>query len=105
MQYPQVEVQWQRTKYNYHLLIYRFEHETFVVPNSPILPMLGGSQLPIWISILGHNNPILNLNPKTQAKKILTIYNTSNGKIALRKHVIVNHFIVLKKLKKKLIIL
>jgi len=46
--------------------------------------------------IFGHNNPVLNLNPKTQAKKRLTIYNTSNDKIALIKHVNVDHFIILK---------
>jgi hypothetical protein len=44
--------------------------------------------------IFGHNNPVLNLNPKTQAKKRLTIYNTSNDKIALIKHVNVDHFII-----------
>jgi hypothetical protein len=72
-----------------------------VVPNSPVLPMLGGFQLPIWISILVHNNPILNLNPKTQAKKRLTIYNTSNGKITLKKHVIVDRFIIFLKIKEE----
>jgi hypothetical protein len=34
-----------------------------------------------------HNSPILNINPKTQAKKGLIIYNLSNGIIALKKHV------------------
>jgi hypothetical protein len=29
--------------------------------------------------ILCHNNPILNVNPKIQAKKILIIYNRFNG--------------------------
>ncbi len=29
--------------------------------------------------ILCHNNPILNVNPKTQAKKGLIIYNSFNG--------------------------
>jgi hypothetical protein len=47
--------------------------------------------------ILCHSNPILNLNPKTQARKGLIIYNTINGIIALRKHVNSNHSNVLKK--------
>jgi hypothetical protein len=38
-----------------------------------------------------HNNPILNLNPKTQARKGLFIYNTTNGITTLRKHVNSNH--------------
>jgi hypothetical protein len=37
--------------------------------------------------ILCHNNPILNLNPKNQARKWLIIYNIINGIIALRKYV------------------
>ncbi len=37
--------------------------------------------------IICHNNLILNLNPKTQARKGLIIYNTINGIAALRKHV------------------
>jgi len=41
--------------------------------------------------ILCHNNPILNLNPKTQARKGLFIYNTTNGITTLRKHVNSNH--------------
>jgi hypothetical protein len=36
--------------------------------------------------ILCHNNPILNVNPKTKARKRL-IYNSYNGIAALRKHV------------------
>jgi hypothetical protein len=43
--------------------------------------------------ILCYNSPILNLNPKTQARRGLIIYNTSSGIIALRKHVHVNHSI------------
>jgi hypothetical protein len=38
-----------------------------------------------------HNNPILNLNPKSQARKGLFIYNTTNGITTLRKHVNSNH--------------
>jgi hypothetical protein len=34
-----------------------------------------------------HNNSILNLNPKTQTRRGLIKYNTTNGIIALRKHV------------------
>ncbi len=41
--------------------------------------------------ILCHNNPIFNLNPKTQARKGLFIYNTTNGITTLRKHVNSNH--------------
>ncbi len=37
--------------------------------------------------ILCHNNPILNVNPKIQARKGLIIYNTTNGIATLRKHV------------------
>jgi hypothetical protein len=37
--------------------------------------------------ILCHNNPILNLNPKIQARKRLIIYNIMNGITALRLHV------------------
>jgi hypothetical protein len=33
------------------------------------------------------HSPTLNLNPKTQARKGLIIYNTTNGIIALKKHV------------------
>ncbi len=42
--------------------------------------------------IFCHNNPILNVNPKTQAKKKLTIYNTTNGIATLRKYVNSNHY-------------
>jgi hypothetical protein len=38
-----------------------------------------------------HNNPVLNVNPKTQARKGLIIYNSSNGIIALREHVDSDH--------------
>jgi hypothetical protein len=34
--------------------------------------------------IVCHNNPILNLNPKTQARKGLIIYKTTNGIATLR---------------------
>jgi hypothetical protein len=51
--------------------------------------------------IFGHSNPILNLNSKTQARKGLIIYNTTNYIIALRKHVNANHSHVLKKIKIK----
>jgi len=54
--------------------------------------------------ILCHNNLILNLNPKTQARKWLTIYNTINGIAALKKHVNSNHSNVLKKLKRWIVL-
>jgi hypothetical protein len=41
----------------------------------------------IMCCIICNNNPILNLNPKTQARKWLIIYNTTSGIIALKKHV------------------
>jgi hypothetical protein len=37
--------------------------------------------------ILCHNNTILNVNPKTQARKGLIIYNSFNGIVALRKQI------------------
>jgi hypothetical protein len=41
--------------------------------------------------ILCHNDPILNVNPKTQARKGLVIYNSSNGIVALRKRANSDH--------------
>ncbi len=52
--------------------------------------------------ILCHNNPILNVNQKTQARKGLIIYNSSYGIVALRKHVNLDHPNSLKKFKKKI---
>jgi hypothetical protein len=52
--------------------------------------------------IFYHNNPILNINPKTQARKGLIICNSSNGIIALRKHVNLDHPNILKKFEKKI---
>jgi hypothetical protein len=49
--------------------------------------------------ILCHNNPILNVNPKTQARKRLITYNTTNGIDNL------NHLNIFFNLKKKLIFL
>jgi hypothetical protein len=51
--------------------------------------------------IICHNNPILNVNLKTQARKWLIIYNSSNGITTLRKHVNSNHLNILKKFEKK----
>jgi hypothetical protein len=51
--------------------------------------------------IFSHSNPILNLNPKTQARKGLIIYNITNGITTLRKHVNVDHSNVLKKFEKE----
>jgi hypothetical protein len=48
--------------------------------------------LEIMHYIFSYNSLILNLNPKTQVRKGLIIYNTFNGIIALRKHVNVDHF-------------
>ncbi len=55
--------------------------------------------------ILCHNDPILNVNPKTQARKGLIIYNSSNGIVALKKYVNLDHPKKKIKLKKKLIVL
>jgi hypothetical protein len=41
--------------------------------------------------IFCHNNPILNLNPKNQARKGLIIYNTTTIITMLRKHVNLDH--------------
>jgi hypothetical protein len=49
-----------------------------------------------------HNNPILNLNPKTQARKGLIIYDITNGIATLKKHVNTNHSNVLKKIKEEM---
>jgi len=49
--------------------------------------------------ILCHNNPILKVNRKTQARKGLIIYNSSYGIVALRKHVNLDHPNSLKKFK------
>jgi hypothetical protein len=51
--------------------------------------------------ILCYNNPILNLNPKTQAKRRLIIYNTTNGITTLIEYVNLDHFNISKILKKK----
>jgi hypothetical protein len=61
--------------------------------------------LQIMQCILCHNNPILNKNPKTQARKGLIIYESFNHIVALRKHVNLNHLNILKNLKKNLIVL
>jgi hypothetical protein len=41
--------------------------------------------------ILCYSSPILNLNPKTQGRRGLIIYNTTNGIITLKKHVNVDY--------------
>jgi hypothetical protein len=56
--------------------------------------------LQIMHCILCHNNPILNLNPKPQTRKGLFIYKKTNGIIALRKHVNLNHHNVFLKIEK-----
>jgi hypothetical protein len=50
--------------------------------------------------ILSHNNLVLNLYPKIQARKGLITYNKTNGITPLRKHVNSNHCNVFKFLKK-----
>jgi hypothetical protein len=55
----------------------------------------------MWF-ILCHNNPILNINPKTKARKGLIIYDSSNHIVALRKHVNLNHLNILKKFEEKI---
>jgi hypothetical protein len=53
--------------------------------------------------IFCHNNPILNVNPKTQARKWLIIYiNHTNGIVALKKHVNLDHFNISKKFEKEI---
>jgi hypothetical protein len=52
--------------------------------------------------ILCHNNPILNVNPKTRASNGLIIYNSYNGIAALRKHVNSYHHNILKKFEEKI---
>jgi hypothetical protein len=42
-------------------------------------------------SIICHNHPVLNLNPKIQDRKGLIIYNTINNIVTLRKHVNSDH--------------
>jgi len=56
--------------------------------------------LQIMCCILCYNSPILNLNPKIQARKKLIIYNTINGITTLKKHVNLNHSNLLIKFKK-----
>jgi len=46
--------------------------------------------------IFCYNSPILFCNPKTQARKGLIIYNTTNGITTLKKHVNAKHFIIAK---------
>jgi hypothetical protein len=50
--------------------------------------------------ILCQKNPILNVNPKNQAKKRLIIFNTTNGITTLRKHVNLHHSNILTKFEK-----
>ncbi len=44
----------------------------------------------------------MNLNPKTQARKGLIIYDTTNGIVTLRKHVNIDHSNVLKKIEEEI---
>jgi hypothetical protein len=57
--------------------------------------------LQITCCILCYNSPILNLNPKIQARKKIIIYNTINGITTLKKHVNLNHSNLLINFKKK----
>ncbi len=49
--------------------------------------------LQIMHCIFCHNNLILNLNPKTQARKGFIIYNTTNGITTLKRHDNLDHCI------------
>ncbi len=51
--------------------------------------------------IFCYNNPILNVKPKTQARKGLIIYNTNNTIAPLRKHVNLDHSNILKKFERE----
>ncbi len=51
--------------------------------------------LQVMHCIICYNSPILNLNSKTQVRRELIVYNTTNGITTLRKHVNVNHLIIL----------
>jgi hypothetical protein len=52
--------------------------------------------------ILCHNNPILNINPKTQVRKGLIIYYSSNGITALKKYVNSNYLNIYKKIEEEI---
>jgi hypothetical protein len=52
--------------------------------------------------IFCHSNPILNVNPKTRARKRVIIYNSSNGINTLRKHVNSDHLNIFLKFKEKI---
>jgi hypothetical protein len=49
-----------------------------------------------------HNNPILNIKSKTQARKGLIIYDSSNCIVALKKHVNSDHLNIFLKFEKKI---
>jgi hypothetical protein len=52
--------------------------------------------------IICYNSPILFCNPKTQARKGLIIYNTTNGITTLKKKVNANDFIIAKMFEKEI---
>jgi hypothetical protein len=52
--------------------------------------------------IFCHNNPIFNVNQKTQARKRLIIYTSSNGIATLRKHVNSYHHNIFFKFEEKI---
>jgi len=52
--------------------------------------------------ILCYNSPVLFCNPKTQARKDLIIYNTTNGITKLKKKVNANDFIIVKMFEKEI---
>jgi hypothetical protein len=62
---------------------------------------VGFIALQVMHCILCYNSPILNLNPKIQARRRLIIHNKINGIIALRKHINLNHSNYFFKLKNK----
>jgi hypothetical protein len=52
--------------------------------------------------IICYYGPILNLNPKTRGRRGLITYNTTNGIIALSKHVNVDYYNIYLKIIEKL---
>jgi hypothetical protein len=52
--------------------------------------------------ILCHKNAVIAMNPRTQARKGLTIYYKTNGITFFKKHVDVVHMFIAKKFEKKM---
>ncbi len=60
--------------------------------------------LQVMCFIFCHNSSILNLNPKTQVKRKLIMYNTINVIITLRKHLNSDHCNFFLNLKKSIVL-